>query len=308
MRQIGTLPNQEQANRFADYLVTQGMNARAEEDGDGWAIWVIDEEHVMQAAAELEDFQANPQDQRYAQVGNKAAEIRRAETERRRQANERIIEMRGRWSRGLTRRAPVTFLLIAVCVLVALLTGLQISLQSPVGRMLLFRAPPPPNVSAEQPQAGVFDDIQRGQVWRLVTPMLLHGGAIHLFFNMYMLYYFGGQMESRRGWIHLLVFVLLSSAVSNVAQAVIVGPYFGGFSGVNYAMFGYIWMQARFVPSSGFFIGQVTIIILVGWFFLGFLPGGMFAYIANAAHGGGLFFGIVVGYLPVLFPDLEGKL
>ena len=54
-------------------------------------------------------------------------------------------------------------------------------------------------------------------------------------------------------------------------------------------------------------ISQINIILLVGWFFAGFLNFGMFAHIANVAHGGGLFFGMVVGYLPVLFPSLEGK-
>ena len=136
--------------------------------------------------------------------------------------------------------------------------------------------------------------------------MFLHGDVWHIFFNMYMLYYFGTQFESRKGWVRCLVFILLASTFATVGQVVITGPNVVGMSGVIYAMFGFIWMQARYLPKSGFYISQLTIIILVGWFFACFT--GWTGNVANAAHGAGLFFGIVVGYLPVLFPALEEKI
>ncbi len=311
MRQVGTLPDERQARTFADYLVAQDITAHAERDGDGWAIWVRDEEHLQQAAAEFKDYRANPEDRRYAGALAQAEEKRRAEVERRRAAAKNVIEMRGNWNAGLTRRAPLTFLLIAGTILVFFMTGMDINPNNATTQNLMFESPTTQRMlGTPQPMdPSVFRDILRGQVWRLVTPMLLHGGAMHIFFNMYMLYYFGGQLESRRGWLHMLVFVLLAAALSNAAQAYFSGNiWFGGFSGVNYALFGYIWMQSSFFPKSGFFIGQITIVLLVGWFFAGFLPLETFRHIANIAHGGGLFFGIVIGYLPVIFPGLQGKL
>ncbi|MRS05375.1 rhomboid family intramembrane serine protease, partial [bacterium] len=37
--------------------------------------------------------------------------------------------------------------------------------------------------------------ILRGQIWRLLTPVLLHGGLLHLAFNMYALYSIGRGLE-----------------------------------------------------------------------------------------------------------------
>ena len=50
MRQVGSLSSEADAHRFAAYLVTQGVEAHAEEDGDAWAIWVRDE-NDMEAGA-----------------------------------------------------------------------------------------------------------------------------------------------------------------------------------------------------------------------------------------------------------------
>ena len=50
MRQVGSLPDQRDAERFAAYLVTQGIEAHAEQDSRDWAVWVRDEDQLDQAA------------------------------------------------------------------------------------------------------------------------------------------------------------------------------------------------------------------------------------------------------------------
>ena len=65
MRQVGTLPNQQQAQRFADFLTTLELDSRAEADGDEWLIWVLDEERVAEAQEEYRDFLSDPEDARY---------------------------------------------------------------------------------------------------------------------------------------------------------------------------------------------------------------------------------------------------
>ncbi|MEW5939256.1 MAG: rhomboid family intramembrane serine protease, partial [Chloroflexota bacterium] len=47
--------------------------------------------------------------------------------------------------------------------------------------------------------AKVNELIRAGEVWRLFTPMLLHGSIFHIGFNMYALYSFGVGLERRFG-------------------------------------------------------------------------------------------------------------
>ena len=39
MREIGEIPNEEQARLFGDYLYVQGIANDVEEDGGAWTIW-----------------------------------------------------------------------------------------------------------------------------------------------------------------------------------------------------------------------------------------------------------------------------
>ena len=312
MRQVGTLPNEQQARRFVDYLTTLKIDSQAEEDDDEWLIWALDEEHVADAQAEYREFISNPEDQRYLNVAMEAETLRREKLERQRAAAKNVVEMRGQWKVGKARRAPLTFMIMAAAIVAFFLTNWTMDWTQPTTQFLAFA--PPLEVEEAGGDIDAFANIKLGEIWRLVTPIFLHGNIWHIFFNVYMLYYFGTQMENRRGWVRLLLFVVIAAAFSNSAEALAniseweaqYPTRFGGMSGVNYALFGYIWMQARFLPKSGFHISQLTIIILVGWFFACFT--GWVGSIANAAHGAGLFFGIVIGYLPVIFPALEEKI
>src|SRR5690606_16696205 len=60
--------------------------------------------------------------------------------------------------------------------------------------------------------------ILEGQLWRLVTPTLLHGNLLHLFFNMYMLAILGGGVERRRGSAEFAALVVVSAVGSDIAQ------------------------------------------------------------------------------------------
>ena len=312
MRQVGTLPNEQQARRFVDFLTTLKIDSRPELEGDEWAIWVLDEERVADAQEEYSDFRSNPEDERYLYVAGKAEMLRREKVERQRAAAKNVVEMRGNWRTGTARKAPMTFLLIAGAIVAFFLTGFGMNWEESATQFLAFS--PVYNPGTESYSSDPFYSIKKGEVWRLVTPIFLHGDVWHIFFNCYMLYYFGAQMESRRGWWRLLLFVVAVAAFSNSAEAMLnvedgeklFPTAFGGLSGVVYALFGYTWMQSRFLPKSGFQISQLTVIILVGWFFACFT--GYVGDVANAAHGAGLFFGMAIGYLPVLFPALEEKI
>jgi GlpG protein len=84
--------------------------------------------------------------------------------------------------------------------------------------------------------------------------------------------------------------------VSNLAQYFRSGPNFGGMSGVIFALFGYAWMQSRYVPGSGLYLPGQTIILCLLWLFACNIQEKM--PIANMAHGAGLAVGIVLGLAP----------
>jgi GlpG protein len=179
-------------------------------------------------------------------------------------------------------RFPVTIALIA--------TSIAASIPSVLGNGLFV-----PFLIAS-PGMPAFAEILDGEVWRLVTPMFLHFGPLHLIFNMMWLWDLGRALEHLRGRGYYLAFVLATSTASNLAQYAITGhPMFGGMSGVVYAMLGYFWMQGRFNPRAGFALQQNTVILMIGWFILCWT--GVLGPIANWAHTAGLALGVAWGFL-----------
>jgi len=144
-------------------------------------------------------------------------------------------------------------------------------------------------------------DLRRGQLWRLVTPIFIHFGILHIIFNMWWLRDLGSAVEFRRGSLRFLLLVLTIAVTSNLAQFAYSGPSFGGMSGVVFGLFGYIWMKSRFDYNSGFHMPPNTVFWMIAWFALCFT--GYVGSIANAAHGVGLGVGIMLGYLPKAIRD-----
>jgi GlpG protein len=218
--------------------------------------------------------------------------------------------------------APVTFILIGLCVLVAGITrlgqkldpyGLALMIDDPSSRIShpLSKVQPTPGEddiegfpSAQStPRVQMFDKVRHGQVWRLFTPMLLHFGPTHLLFNMWMLYSIGGLLERRCGMLFFASIILISAALSSVAQYAWSGPGFGGMSGVLYAIFGYVWIRGRSDPSLGFRMSSQTVAIMLGWLVL--CMTGALGPIANAAHLAGLVVGAVWASIPLALSELR---
>lgn len=90
--------------------------------------------------------------------------------------------------------------------------------------------------------------IMKGQVWRIITGALLHGGLIHLLSNMMTFAQLGVSLESRIGtfsfFYHILLFTILTAFVDIfVAWFMYIGgnssEFYGnavGFSGVLFAL------------------------------------------------------------------------
>ncbi|MCL2430743.1 MAG: rhomboid family intramembrane serine protease, partial [Alphaproteobacteria bacterium] len=172
----------------------------------------------------------------------------------------------------------VTLVLIAVSVVVAAASRLgtdQVVLQP------LFIG---------RPMAG----IPAWQVWRLVTPIFIHFGPMHLLFNMIWTWHLGGMIERRRGPLFVLAIVAATAVPSNLLQYVADGSvFFGGMSGVVYALLGYAAMRIWFNPQSGYDVDRFLVVTSLAWFVLCW--SGVIGPIANWAHTGGLVIGSLWG-------------
>lgn len=160
---------------------------------------------------------------------------------------------------------------------------------------------------SSNPKEPMFEKIQQGEVWRLITPILMHGSILHLAFNMILFVILGKQMEKKMGAFKFLIFILLTATFSNSVQYLMSGSNFIGISGVITAMIGFVFMRQKYTAWEGYqftsiSLSSVVVFIMLMFFLqiLSFLieisfklnisPG-----IANAAHLSGLIFGLILG-------------
>ena len=143
------------------------------------------------------------------------------------------------------------------------------------------------------------DSLAAGQWWRLVTPMLVHFGVLHLAMNAMWYWELGRRIEQQQGPWCLLLLTLLYGLVSNLAQYWFGGPsLFGGLSGVLYGLLGYCWIYQRLAPTSAYRLPPGVLVMMLVWLLLclsGLITALGFGSIANAAHVGGLLVGCLTG-------------
>ncbi|MEM1971154.1 MAG: rhomboid family intramembrane serine protease [Candidatus Anstonellales archaeon] len=137
--------------------------------------------------------------------------------------------------------------------------------------------------------------------WRFVTGMFLHGGLIHLFFNMFVLYSVGRLIEPRIGSEEFLKMYLLAGIAGNFLFLIIAYAGFipkdtigigasgaiAGLLGAAYVFYPYITILLFFIipiPMYVFFF-LYLIIEFLGIFTMNYTG------IGSAAHLGGALFG-----------------
>lgn len=147
--------------------------------------------------------------------------------------------------------------------------------------------------AAEKELEDPLVDVKKGQLWRLVTPMFLHFGVIHLAFNMMWLWQFGVVLEMRFRSMRFLALVLAVAAISNIAEGFWSGTNFGGMSGVNYGLFGFILLRSKLHPAPEFAMNRQTVVLMLVWLVVCFT--GAVGAIANAAHLMGFLSGAAIG-------------
>lgn len=153
----------------------------------------------------------------------------------------------------------------------------------------------------------MFEKIKEGQIWRLFTPILMHGNLLHILFNGMWIIVLGIQIEKKIGHLKTILFVLLTAIFSNTCQYLMSGPNFLGLSGVVIAMCGFIWMRQKKAPWEGYLLHSSTFLFIAifvfGMMFIELISFFTEVYagttispgIANTAHIAGGILGIILG-------------
>jgi rhomboid protease GluP len=136
------------------------------------------------------------------------------------------------------------------------------------------------------------------QPWRLLAATFLHGGIIHLAFNMWALWDTGRLAERFYGNLQLALIYLVSGLSGSIASlffaartGVSVGAS-GAIFGVVGCLLAAIFTKAHKLPPGLVAAMRSSMLMFVGYsLFMGFVAG----FIDNAAHIGGLAGGFLMG-------------
>lgn len=193
------------------------------------------------------------------------------------------------------RRFPLTAFILLLTLAVAVWTGVGSALDNVI--WLTFNA-----VVVDGQYArflSLEDTLAAGQWWRLFSPMLIHFGWLHLAMNSLWYWELGRRIEMQQGSLFLLAFTLLSALVSNFSQFVFSGAaFFGGLSGVLYALLGFCWIRQRLSPVPAYNLPKGVVGMMLVWLLAclsGLVTALGFGQIANAAHVSGLIIGCAAG-------------
>jgi rhomboid protease GluP len=137
-----------------------------------------------------------------------------------------------------------------------------------------------------------------GEWWRLFTAVFVHVGIIHLALNMYAFYMVGMYLEPMLGKIKFVAAYITTGILASLIsiwwnQNSIISA---GASGAIFGMYGVFLalLSTSLIPAAT----RKALLTSIGIFvFYNLVYGASSKTIDNAAHLGGLFSGLIVGYL-----------
>ncbi len=150
------------------------------------------------------------------------------------------------------------------------------------------------------------ENLFAGKVWTLITSVFIHGGPLHLFFNMIAFFFFGRALEEDMPGQRFFMIFIIGGIVGNAVSLFFYPPteLFVGASGAIFTIMGVAMIKKPFeliffpavVPIPLLFVGIVYMLYTILAFFFGGDPN-----VAYSAHLGGLGLGILIGFHEVGF-------
>ena len=317
MRLIGVIDDPKPAQQLSAFLLPEGIENRIDLDEYRKSeIWVKDEDQFKTASEAFEQHQSNPADPKYAQSVEAAIKLVKQRQQKARSVQKNMVKVKHGPTPTL---GPIVKTIIGLTILVAILTnfGARETAEQGANRALQFVAVEKPLADELTQQYGFKSDslhvrlasLKRGEFWRLLTPIFIHYGVMHLVFNVIMFFQFGKMVEGRYGSMRIAILILVCAVLSNFAQGVVPTQFggspanyyrsgmlissFGGLSGVVFGLFGFILVKQSTDATSGFFLPQSTIMFLLIYmvFCMTPLAPAIGLNIANWAHGIGFLVG-----------------
>ena len=144
-------------------------------------------------------------------------------------------------------------------------------------------------------------NVSNGQWWLLITAGFLHGSILHLFFNAYILWVVGGQLENIVGSNRFAIIYFVSLIGGSIASYLFspLGSYSVGASGAIFGLMGAMLVVGRKIQID---ITQITTLVLIN-VVLGFVISG----IDWRAHLGGLAAGALITWFLFNATSLKDK-
>jgi membrane associated rhomboid family serine protease len=158
--------------------------------------------------------------------------------------------------------------------------------------------------------------------YTIFTSMFLHGGWLHIIFNMLALFIFGDNIEDRMGHLRYLLFYLLGGFIAAgahiLADPTSALPTIGASGAIAAVLGAYLLFFPRarvvtIIPLFFFFpVIRIPAVIYLGFWFISQLFNGYTQIAANTYQSGGVAWwahigGFVFGMLVVIFFGRRGK-
>jgi membrane associated rhomboid family serine protease len=134
-----------------------------------------------------------------------------------------------------------------------------------------------------------------GEFWRLITCTFLHGGLMHIAFNLAFFVRLAPVIDNWLGPWFALGFYAFVAVSSSAAQLLVSESGMVGASGVVYGLFGFLWVMSRRRDDAAEVAGPHVAQTMFGWLGVCFVLNLFGGNIGNTAHLWGLLLGWLVG-------------
>lgn len=152
--------------------------------------------------------------------------------------------------------------------------------------------------------ANYYINVKNGEIYRLLTACFVHANFLHIFFNMYALYYIGPMVEKYYGKLKYLLIYLGSGIMGSLFSVVLSNNVSIGASGAIFGLFGsMLYFGYKYRATLDGFVRSGIIPVLFINLILGFIVPNIDVY----GHIGGLVGGLLLSYIVGVYRKTKKK-